>query len=256
MKEIKVLMVGNSFAVNMKEYVPAIMRDYGVDVKIGCLYIGGCSLKMHLDNTVSKAKNYIYYYNEGLEWKETAGVDIDFGIDACEWDVITFQQQSGQSGQGETYCDIAPLTAYVRAKQPKAKFVWHATWAYQNDSTHPQFAEYANDQYAMYGAIVSAVQEQVSEEIFDDFIPNMTAIQNARTSFLGDTLTCDGFHLSAGEGCYIAGLTLAGVLTDGDLSAVKFAPEGMSEKNKKVCIESAQNALDYPFMVTQSEYFD
>ena len=255
MKEIKVLMIGNSFAVNMKEFVPAIMRDFGVEVKIGCLYIGGCSLKMHLDNTDSKAKDYIYYYNEGLEWKEKAGVDIDYGIDACEWDVITFQQQSGQSGQGETYADIPALTAYVRAKQPKAKFVWHATWAYQNDSTHPQFAEYACDQYAMYGAIVNAVSEQVDEEIFEDIIPNMTAIQNARTSAMGDTLTCDGFHLTS-DGCYIAGLTLAGVLTDGDLSPVKYAPEGMSQKTKEICIESAQNALDYPFTITLSTYFD
>jgi hypothetical protein len=54
----------------------------------------------------------------------------------------------------------------------------------------------------MYRAIVD-VAKQISEvESIDIIIPSGTAIQNGRTSYIGDNFTIDGFHLDYGIGRY------------------------------------------------------
>lgn len=71
------------------------------------------------------------------------------------------------------------------------------TWAYQADSTHMSFPKYGSNQQTMYECIVKAVQTNVvPNESISVIIPAGTVIQNARTSYLGDTLTRDGYHLS------------------------------------------------------------
>jgi len=48
----------------------------------------------------------------------------------------------------------------------------------------------------MYKAIISATKTKIlTNSNFTKVIPNGTAIQNMRTSFVGDTLTRDGYHL-------------------------------------------------------------
>ena len=75
----------------------------------------------------------------------------------------------------------------------------------------------------------------------DFVIPSGTAIQNARTSSLGDTLTRDGYHLSV-IGRYIAGLTYAYKLTGVSIENIEYAPYGVTEEVRKICIKSVQNA--------------
>ena len=86
------------------------------------------------------------------------------------------------------------------------------------------------------------------------FVPNATSIQNARTSFLGDTLTRDGYHLSYDIGRYIAGVTFFHAVTGMDISKLTYAPDGVNEQVRKVAIESAINAVKKPYEVTPSHY--
>ena len=117
------------------------------------------------------------------------------------------------------------------------------TWAYQQNSTHGGFAAYGRDQMNMYESIVTAVADNVLTRDFAVLVPNGTAIQNARTSFLGDTLTRDGYHLTLNYGRYIATLTVLGALTGIDPMTVPYAPPGLWGDHAAVCRESAHNAL-------------
>ena len=75
----------------------------------------------------------------------------------------------------------------------------------------------------MYEVIVNAVDEKVrSNPDIQIVIPFGTAIQNARTSIVGDNQTRDGFHLTMDLGRYVDGLTFVGQLTGLDLNEVNF----------------------------------
>ena len=129
------------------------------------------------------------------------------------------------------------------------------TWAYQQNSTHQEFVKYNKNQITMYEAIVEAVKEKVrSNEDISMVIPVGTAIQNARTSFVGDTLTRDGYHLTYDFGRYVAGLTFVKQLTDLDISNVTFKPTKIDDSYKIIAIESAINAVEHPEEITESQY--
>ena len=135
------------------------------------------------------------------------------------------------------------------------EFLWNMTWAYQQDSGHANFNLYNHDQMTMYNAILNAVQTKVvPNERFKYIIPNGTAVQNARTSVVGDTLCRDVYcHLTYDFGRYIAGLTIVGTVADVDLRDVNYSPN-LDLLYKNIAIESAVNALANPFAITPSSY--
>lgn len=72
---LKILTVGNSFSDDSMEYVAQIALATGVkEVKLGNLYIGGCTLATHADNARSNAAAYEYRVNSG------AGLEHDLGL--------------------------------------------------------------------------------------------------------------------------------------------------------------------------------
>ena len=83
---------------------------------------------------------------------------------------------------------------------------------------------------------------------------NGKPIQNARTSYLGDTLTRDGYHLSYDIGRYIAGVTFFHAVTGIDIDNLTYAPDGVDDAARKVAIESAINAVKKPYEITNSQY--
>ena len=116
-------------------------------------------------------------------------------------------------------------------------------------------------QMQMYEKIVSTVDEKVlDKDEIKYVIPSGTAIQNARTSYLGEDLTRDGFHLDYGIGRYIVALTYFAVLTGADITELEWAPTGLSKGTDvdagayAVAIESVLNALANPYEVTESQY--
>ncbi len=59
----------------------------------------------------------------------------------------------------------------------------------------------------MYQAIADAVKKAAKVNKIKIVIPSGTAIQNARTSFIGDHLNRDGYHLDVKIGRYTAACT-------------------------------------------------
>ncbi len=274
--KLKVLMIGNSFADDTINYAYEIARNSGIpaeNILIADIYIGGCTIDRHWQNAQSNAAAYRF----GLEregWFDGSTYTnwtMEQAIKYADWDFITFQQGSASSGVQKSFANLQNLMDYVYDiatdevsnpnANPDVKFVWHMTWAYAQDTTNSGFSAYNYDQMTMYKFIQSCIQLNVTNKDFVAIIPNGTAIQNARTSFLGDNLTRDQYdHLSLDAGRYIAAMGLVGTLTGRDMSKITWKPSDsgfdapMTNEMILVCKESYANAMASPFKVTESQY--
>lgn len=258
---LKILAIGNSFSNNTTEHLYDIAIAEGMtDVTIGRLYIGSCTLQMHAENAENDAPNYTYYKNTVGLWEKTENATMLHGLQDEDWDIITIQQSSGKSGFPESFDGyLETVIDYVNQNKtnPDAKLVWHMTWAYQSDSTHKAFQDYGGNQDVMYTAIVKTMQEKVQpNENFVGMIPAGTAVQNARTSYFGDNLTDDGYHLNrlgkmVASYCWYARLTGKTL----DKVSLSYIPGlSLSENDKAVIMESVNNALLNPYEVTPSTH--
>ena len=257
-KSLKILAIGNSFSTDAMQYLYQIAKDAGVEtIVLGNLYYGGCSLAQHLDFAKSNSASYKYYKNTSGTWGSTANYKMEDALKDEEWDYITLQQTSKTCGLQSSYgATLTQLVDYVRTKNTDAKLVWHMTWAYQQDSTHSSFPNYDNSQQKMYDMIIDCVKNCIEPETrFNLVIPCMTSIQNARTSFLGDTLTRDGYHLDYNIGRYIAGLTYYAAITGAPIDNIKYNPstDMISEDMIAVAKESVKNAIAKPYEITNSK---
>lgn len=254
--ELKILAIGNSFSVDSLQHLYQIAQSAGISkVTIGNLYIGGCSIATHLSNAKDDKGAYTYYTNTSGSWSSTGGKKISDAVKSDDWDFISIQQASGYSGVASTYDDLDALISIVEPLNPSARIVWHMTWAYQGNSSHSDFGKYDRNQTTMYNAIVNAVQTKiVTNDRVEIVIPAGTAIQNARTSYVGDTLTRDGYHLSEDLGRFIGGLSYLKALTGVSIDGVTFAPNGVDATELAMAIESVNNACARPFEVTNSTY--
>ena len=254
-KELKILAIGNSFSVDAMEYLWDIANDCGVKLVLGNLYIGGCSIDTHASNISADKAAYTYYKNTSGKWTEKANTSVATAIAEEKWDIITVQQASPSSGVASSYAKLPFILRYIEKTAPDAKVYFHMTWAYQQDTTHSGFANYKKDQMTMYNSILSAVDSRVkSEKSIVGIIPSGTAIQNLRTSYLGDTLTRDGYHLSYDIGRYTAALTWFTYLTGIDISTVDWIPPQhlSTVGNNIAAIRDAVNgAIASPYAVTK-----
>lgn len=256
-KSLKVLAIGNSFSSDCMEYLYRIAKDGGVEeIVLGNLYYGGCSLQQHLGFANNDAPEYTYHKNTVGKWDSTKGYKMSAALVDEDWDFITLQQTSKTCGLANSYGDtLTKLVDYIRSKNSKATLVWNATWAYQQDSNHSSFSNYDKSQQKMYDMILDCVEKCIlPEERFDLVIPCMTSIQNARTSFIGDNLTRDGYHMDYNIGRYIVGLTWFAALTNSPIEAITYNPSTtqITADMMKVAKEAVTAAIKTPMAVTKS----
>ncbi|MBE6557602.1 MAG: DUF4886 domain-containing protein [Ruminococcaceae bacterium] len=230
-RSIKILAIGNSFSIDAMEYLWHILRAGGVEeVVLGDLFIGGCPVDLHAQNIKDNARTYIYLKNTDGVWHQTPEASLTDGLLDEDWDIVTLQQASHDSGLPETYAPQDEVLDYIKAHRPHARIYWHMTWAYQKDSTHPAFPRYGCDQAAMYQAILNAVQTEIlTRPAYVGVIPSGIAIQNLRATPVSDTVTRDGFHLSESHGRYTAALTWAQTLCGVDPATVDWMPEAFAD---------------------------
>lgn len=256
---MKILAIGNSFSVDGMEYIYQIAENLGAkEIILGDLYIGGCSLERHADNVRNDAPAYEYYFNNSGEWTITKETRISDVINQYDWDYVSFQQVSGKSGKKETYEPfLSYIMAYVRKMLPKAKFLWHMTWAYPRTSDSTSFAGYDYDQMKMYTSICKTVQEEiVPRNEFKLIVPDGTAIQNARTTFYGDNFARDSIHLSYDKGRFTAGMMWVKSVFGLDIDNLTWTPKdsGITPRLLLALKEAVNNAYKNPFAITESSY--
>jgi len=253
---LKVLAIGNSFSEDaIENYLFELADAAGKKIIIGNLYIGGASLALHEENSRTNKAAYSYRKID-LSGKKNVidNFTLSDGIADENWDYISVQQVSQNSGQYEVIMEHLPqLLAYVRGRAPQAKIIYHQTWAYQHDSTHEGFTNYDCSQEKMYDAIVKATQKISKLKDIYTVIPSGSAVQNARTSSLGDTLTRDGYHLELTYGRFTAACTWYQKLFGLDVRKNPYKPNSISDLQAKIAKEAASRAVKNPFGISKIE---
>ena len=249
---VRVLAIGNSFSQDaVEQYLWELANEAGIKMVIGNAYRGGQGFQSHWID-VTEANN-TFEYRKVVDGRRsnrprTALSDI---IKDEPWQYITFQQVSQESGLTATFEPyLTYLIEYTQEQQtnPNAAFGYHQTWAYSHDSTHGGFANYGNRQDVMYDSICQAVQYALqTHPEFKFVVPSGTAIQNARTTYLGDNMNRDGYHLDFKMGRYTAACAWFETITGISPVGLSYHPDGMDFIAAHTCQVAAHEAVAKPF---------
>ena len=260
MANVNVLMIGNSFADDTIFYASRVAASYGINLNIYNSYIAGCTINTHCSNLINDTASYVRHSMNGTEWDYVYDQTLGQIIDSHTWDIITFQQASAEVGRANSYANLTNLASEVRSRVGNnPKFYWHQTWAYDSDyhDYYDYFAYFDNDQIAMYNAINSCYESEVAPlHLFDKFIPAGTAVQNLRTSYMKETFTRDGKHMSSVQGRYLLALDFLSAVFNVDLikSPCHYVPSEVNDSFVNVAVECVQNAIANPRAITNSAY--
>ena len=250
---LKVLAIGNSFSEDaIEQHLSPLVRAEGLNVIICNMYIGGCSIERHVENLRGNKPEYRYRkFDVGGKMTEKWNYTLEAVLAEEDWDYVSLQQVSQNSGMPESYVLLPELVEFVKARVPEdAVLMFHQTWAYAPGSNHGGFVNYGRDQMKMYEAIVKTVNQEAPKVGIKLIIPSGTAVQNARTSSLGKDLTRDGFHLSFAHGRYIAACTWLEAVLGVNPVGNTYCPEGMTPEECRLAQKAAHKAVKKPSKVT------
>ena len=252
---IKLLTIGNSFSQDaVEQYLFELAKEAGIHLIIGNAYKGGQSLEQHWTDLTQQHDVYEYRKVVNGIRTNTPHALLPPIITDEQWDFISFQQASHFSGLTTTYepflSHLVQYTDSIKTGQD-VRYGWHMTWAYSKDSNHGGFANYSSQQDVMYDSIRYAVQwTQILHPEFSFNVPCGTAIQNARTTYLGDNMNRDGYHLDLKIGRYTAACTWLETITGISPVGLNFKPEGVDNAAAHACQMAAHAAVMNPFAVT------
>lgn len=242
---IRILAIGNSFSDDARTFVHEIAAASGIDIVIGNLYIGGCSLERHWANAEQDAPEYDYS-KTGCENRPAS---IREALQEEKWDFVTLQQASHFSGKYETYQPyLNNLSAYVKRYAPQAEQLIHQTWAYETDSNHSAFPDYRRDQNYMYECLKAAYDKAAADIGGARIIPCGDAFQIARKHPLfdyvngGQSLNRDGFHASWDKGRCLLGYVWVETVTGQSMVGNSFVPR-VAEHPELTCTAEELLAL-------------
>lgn len=258
-RSFRILAIGNSFSQDaVEQYLYELAEAEGFNPVIGNMYIGGCSLATHLANANNNSA--AYEYRKIVDGKKTSRSKVTLAEALADenWDYISLQQVSGHSGQYETYVASLPqLVKYVKehSKNKYMKLMLHQTWAYAANSNHADFPNYDRDQMKMYEALVDAIERAAELVDIDMIVPSGTAIQNGRTSYIGDNFNRDGYHLELTYGRYTAACTWFEKIFNKSVVGNSYSPNTISDYNKQIAQNAAHLAVLNPRGVTDMVAF-
>jgi len=279
---LKVFSIGNSFSQDSVTRLYEVAKACGyTNVVFAYATISYSDLEGHYANFTNGSNGYTYYeYNKSSSFMSIANADIYTCLKRQNWDYITYQQASVRSGKPETIAPyIAALTEYAKKEvnNKNLEFLWHSTWAYPklNPTTgavnNYLSQNYNNDQDYMYNSIIDVAQNvTMASGLYAGILPTGTAVQNMRTTPIGDNMNRDGLHIESNYGRLTNSLTwfktlcpeadLNGILTNSTClatlnSGVSYlATKGVTvtaQELGKYCIAAAEAAVENPYAVTQ-----
>lgn len=295
-KSLKLLSIGNSFSRNTMENLYHIALDQGfTDIELGYFYYPGASITRHwkmatndsnlktAEKAVTELTNYHYFRWENNGWydysmseeeaqawitdSENAAVkpsDIfEYGIKDKAWDIIDLQLSSIEA-DGTVFGKLDELLAIVDGlKNADTKYGCLQTWAFSEDSTHGQYLiqykykgltpiDQYNDIITNSNKILNDYKDKITY-----FIPAGTAVQNMRTTYVGDKLSDDGYHMNM-LGSYISSMTLLKELTDATLDDVTYIAdtEKLSAAELPLAKWAANSAMTNKLAITEAPFED
>lgn len=295
-KSLKLLSIGNSFSRNTMENLYHIALDQGfTDIELGYFYYPGASITRHwkmatnaeslknAENAVTELTNYHYFRWENNGWydysmsekeaqawitdSENAAVkpsDIfEYGIKDKAWDIIDLQLSSIEA-DGGVFDKLDELLGIVDGlKNTDTKYGCLQTWAFSEDSKHGQYLiQYKDkgltpiDQYNDIITNSNIILRDYNGKI-TYFVPSGTAVQNMRTTYVGDNLSDDGYHMNM-LGSYISSMTLLRELTGATLGDVTYKTntEKLSDEDLRLAKWAVDSAMKNKFAITEAPFED
>ncbi|MDO5571790.1 MAG: DUF4886 domain-containing protein [Bacteroidales bacterium] len=231
--------IGNSFSEDAVEnYLYDLGKDKNIKFIIGNLYIGGCSLERHRNNSVSNSKDYSYRkINKDGVFTTKNNQTLEYALKDENWDYISFQQASPLSGIESSYFPyLTELKKYVNnnCSNNNVKYLFHQTWAYSNNSQHSGFKNYDKNQDKMFLFIKASSQDAIKKADLDIMVPSGTAVQNVRNTEIGDNLCRDGYHLDKRIGRFTAACAWFEAITKIDVTTNSYTPEDISKESSLI----------------------
>ena len=239
---MKILSIGNSFSQDAHRYLHRLAKADGCAIKTVNLYIGGCSLESHYVNMLDDNAAYDFEFNG-----ERTGIKVSIrqALVSDNWDCITLQQVSHQSGKPESYSPyIEALADYVRKYCPHAKILLHATWAYEDGSKKlealPDFMT-AEEMLSAISASYKLAQEKINA---DGIIPAGECMM-AALSLGMEKVHRDSYHASLGAGRYLLALCWYKRLTGADISENGFNDfdEEVTREERRIVIDAVNSVI-------------
>lgn len=217
---MEILSIGNSFSHDATRYLHRIARADGFKLNVTNLFIGGCSLERHYRNMLSGERAYKLQYNG----EETGfPVSLEEALYNRKWDVVTIQQVSNDSFDLDSFHPyIFALTDMIREYAPKAKFILHETWFYEENSPRLLNSAGFPTEAAMLEKIRAAYVQIAAEVNADGIIHSGTLFGKLREAGI-QRLHRDAFHASYGVGRYALALLWYRSLTGNPVSENTFA---------------------------------
>lgn len=160
---IRVLTIGNSFAENALQNLPAIAKAGGKRLVVFRANIAGSALEQHARHLrqayAGEPAGHAY---KNVQDPINGGPRRDFSLpealELAPWDVVTIQQVSHQSYRRQSFEPHARnLIEAIRKHAPTAEIIIHQTWAYRAD--HDLFGDGALDPDRMHAGLRAAYDE-------------------------------------------------------------------------------------------------
>lgn len=301
-RAFKLLLIGNSLSndaadvrVNQDSQLYNLIKSMVADdvfVQIGVLYSGAKTAAWHATVAESGSEAYTFYLinddTNGI-WKSYSDYTSREGLTYDAWDCVTLQPYGNEAltgsidASGAVYSDgtvaaekfysltasIPYLIDCINVWCDTAEIYYYMTWSnYHAAALNGGLTNYNK----MLGVAKSAIEYKGTESGrgFDGFIPVGTAIQNARSTYLGlqyyvdegdsfnhvKGLQRDNVHLNTTVGRYIAGLCFAELLIPEELrldtyvipdvrdsATIGKLPDEFTEI-AKLCVEKMINSFE------------
>lgn len=253
-KAVRVLTIGSGTADDAtSSYLQGLAGDAGISLITGNLYVEGASLEDHVKNMTENLA--VYQYNR-LVADGSADIRNNQSLRAVikgeNWDYIAFEESLALAGKPDGYRTRLPqLMELVKevATNPDVKYLLHQPWAYAKAAVEEGFSGYDRDQLGMHRAIVEAVGAAGESAPVDGVVPVGTAIQNGRTSYLGEDMLRDDKHLNTGAARFAAACTWFGVLFGP--TEIAYNPDELIDYDAALAKAAARHALADPKAVTE-----
>ena len=187
---LKIFAIGDDYTVDSMHLLHEVYKAEKPTQKVilGYACRSESTLAQHVESMNSGEALYTYY-EVAVDGTQTISCNktLEELVMDENWDVVTIQQGSSESGLEATYnTDIKKLRDYVIACHGYTpKFAWNMTWSYPErvDANAGGWDQYGS-QEKMFESIVTAVKNKIATDTaFNYLIPVGLAVQNARTYY-------------------------------------------------------------------------
>ena len=185
---IDVLMIGNSFCYNYVEELYGLAAAAGIPMRVCNVYYSGCKMYEHYNWWMAGESNYQFYITDAEGRRGVGGKSLEWCLAQGEWDVISLQESSGRvrnnggaiaSLEKDRIC-YDTLLPYLEAQFPRARTLWHQTWALQIGYTSGSYTLSTVEEQTAYYEVVKEHSTLIADTYGWELVPSGDAWQIIR----------------------------------------------------------------------------